>query len=47
MGWTSGVQILAEAMMGFTFFASAFSPVLGPTQPLIQRVLLALIQEVK
>jgi hypothetical protein len=37
-GWTTGVQFPARAMMRIFLFATAFRPVLGPTQTPIQWV---------
>jgi len=36
MGWTTGVQFLAWAMMGLFLFATISRMALGPTQPPIQ-----------
>jgi len=38
MGWTSGIQFPARAMMRFLLFATAFRLALGPTEPPIQWV---------
>jgi len=35
MGWMTGIQFLAGAMMGIFLFAIVSRPALGPTQPLI------------
>jgi len=34
MGWTTGVQFLAGAMMGFFLFTTMSRLALGPTQPI-------------
>jgi len=36
MGWTTEVQLLAEAIMGFFLFTTTSRPAIGPTQPPIQ-----------
>jgi hypothetical protein len=38
MGWTTGVQLPAGAMIGLFLFATASRPVLGPTQPPVKWV---------
>jgi len=38
MGWTTGVQFPAQAMMGFFLFATASISALKPIQPPIQWV---------
>jgi hypothetical protein len=47
MGWITGVQFSAEAMMGSFLFDSASRTALGPTQPPIQWVPGALSMGVK
>jgi len=34
MGWTTGVQFPAGAMMRLSFFVTVSRPALGPTQPI-------------
>jgi len=46
-GWMAGVHFPAGAMMGFLLVTTASRPTLGPTQPPIQRVPLALTPGVK
>jgi hypothetical protein len=47
MGWTTGFQFLARAVMGLFHFATAFRLALGPTQSPIQWAAGPLMLEVK
>jgi hypothetical protein len=47
MGWMTGVQFLAGAMMGFSPFTATSRLVLTPTQPLVQWVPGALTPAIK
>jgi len=47
MGWMTGFQFSARAMMGFFLFATASRPALRPIQPPIQWVPEAITRGVK
>jgi hypothetical protein len=47
MGWTTGLQFLEGAMMGFFLFTTASRLALEPTQPPVQWVLETLTPRVK